>query len=305
MALDTQSDQSSSDQSSNGATAVAEVKESVEEAVSEAGERFELIGRVGWIGKGVVYLLLGFLFLRIALSDRPEHEGHEANQAGVLETIVGTRFGEWLLSALVVGLLLYALWRLFTVVLPGDWSGRALLDRGGYLVSAIIYSFLCITAVDLLTSEQPADADRREDRVVEDLVKDVLSTAYGRAMVVVAGLAVVVVGLVFAKKGIARSFRSELTRLDGVDRSAIEQLGRIGWIARGVSMGLIGGFLIRAGWLHDSEDAAGLDDSIRQLTGSAWGSALASVVGGGFIAYAVFVLLSARHRILRGPKNDH
>ncbi len=277
----------------------------VAEVVSDAGERFEVIGRIGWIGKGVVYLLLGILFVRISVFDAPEATENEANQAGVLETIVDNPFGEWLLAALVGGLLLYALWRLFTVVLPGDWTGRALLDRGGYLISTIVYSSLCLTAFDLLTSDQPEDAGEREDRLVEDLVKDVMSTSFGRVLVMVAGLAFVAVGVVFAKKGIDRSFRSELKRLDGIDGTAIEHLGRIGWIARGLSMGLIGVFLARAAWLHDSENAAGLDDSIRQLTGSIWGVALAAVVGVGFIAYAVFVLLSARHRILKGPTNDH
>lgn len=284
---------------------VADAADAVGEAVADAGERFEVIGRIGWIGKGVVYFLLGVLFVRIAVFDPSDSDDSEANQAGVLETIVENPFGGYLLTALAAGLLLYVLWRLFTVVLPGDWTGRALLDRGGYLVSTLIYSSLCFTAYELLTSDGPNDAGEREDRVVEDLAKDVMSTAFGRFVVVVAGLVFLVIGLVFAKKGFDRSFRSELSYHGGVEGTAIDGLGRVGWLARGLSMGLIGVFLIRAAWLHDAENAAGLDDSIRQLTGSRWGVVLALLVGLGFIAYAVFVLLSARHRILKGPTNDH
>lgn len=280
---------------------------SVDDVIEEAGARFEAIGRAGWFAKGVVYLLLGVLFVRIAVVDAPEATGEEANQAGVLETIAGTTFGGVLLTVLVVGLALYAAWRFMTVIMPGDWTGRALLDRGGYLVSTIVYSVLCFTAVELLAGDPtPAeDPDRREDRLVEDLVADVLSVTLGRVVVSLAGLAFVVVGMVFVRKGLHRSFRSELDHVEGLEGSTLDRLGTVGWIARGASMGLIGVFLVRAAWLHDSEHAAGLDDSIRQLTGSGWGTALAALVGLGFVAYAVFVLLSARHRILRGPTNDH
>ena len=300
-----QLDESPRDESRRSAGEVAgDAAEAVGDAVREAGDRFELIGRIGWVGKSVVYLLLGVLFVRIALFEGSDSTGEEANQAGVLETIAETTRGELLLVLLVAGLAVYTLWRLFTVVLPGDWTGRALLDRGGYLVSATVYAFLCVTAIDLIVSDRPQNPDEREDRMVEDLVKDVMSVAFGRLLVVAAGVALLVVAVVFAKKGISRSYHSELSRLDGVEGTAIDHLGRVGWIARGASMGLIGVFLIRAAWLHDPEHAAGLDDSIRQLTGSTWGTALAALVGFGFIAYAVFVLMSARHRVLRGPTND-
>lgn len=280
---------------------------SIDDALEEAGSRFELIGRVGWFAKGVVYLLLGLLFVRIAVVDAPESTGEEANQTGVLETIAGRSFGGVLLTVLGVGLALYAAWRFMTVIMPGDWTGRALLDRAGYLISTIVYSVLCFTAVELVVGDPtPAeDPDRREDRLVEDLVADVLSVTLGRVVVAVAGLAFVIVAVVFVRKGIRRSFRSELDHVEGLEGSTLDRLGTVGWMARGASMGLIGVFLARAAWLHDPEHAAGLDDSIRQLTGSGWGTALAALVGLGFVSYAAFVLLSARHRILRGPSNDH
>jgi len=71
-----------------------------------------------------------------------------------------------------------------------------------------------------------------------------------------------------------------------------------------MSMGLIGVFLIRAAWQFDSDEAAGLDDSIRQLSTSWYGTTLAMLVGVGFIAYGTFAALSARHRVLQGPTND-
>ena len=69
-------------------------------------------------------------------------------------------------------------------------------------------------------------------------------------------------------------------------------------------MGIIGAFLIRAAWTFDPDDAAGLDDSIRQLAENPFGAVLSAAVGFGFIAYGIFAALSARHRNLEGPWND-
>ncbi len=266
----------------------------------DAGERFAILGRAGWVAKGLVYLLVGVLFVRIALGSS---ESDEANQAGAVEKIAEQPLGRLLLVALGTGLLLYAIWRLFTVVLPGDWSGKALVDRVGYLVSAAIYSSLLVTIVDVIRRAS-SDPDEREDRMIEGLVTDVLSVTAGRTMVIIAGLIVVGIGVVFCRKGLTRSFRDQMSGGDGLEGTLIDRLGTIGWIARGVSMGIIGAFLVRAAWTFDPNDAAGLDDSIRQLAENPFGAALSAAVGFGFIAYGLFAALSARHRKLEGPRND-
>ncbi|MEZ5226975.1 MAG: DUF1206 domain-containing protein [Acidimicrobiales bacterium] len=272
----------------------------IEERAEDAGERFEVVGRAGWVAKGFVYLLVGVLFVRIALGSS---SGEEANQAGAVEKIAEQPAGRVLLVALGVGLALYAIWRLLTAVLPGDWTGRALLDRIGYLVSAGIYSSLLLTIVGVIRQSSSSSGER-EDRMVEGAVKDVLSMTAGRVLVVVGGLVVIGIGAAFIKKGVTRSFRDQMSGDHGIEGTMIDRLGTVGWIARGASMGIIGGFLIRAAWLFDPDEAAGLDDSIRQLADHPVGAALSVAVGLGFIAYGVFAGLSARHRDLEGPRND-
>lgn len=270
------------------------------EATDELGERFESFGRAGWVAKGAVYGLIGLLFIRIAwLGGASE----EANQEGAVERIAGTGPGGLLLVVLAAGLLLYIVWRLFTVVLPGDWTGRALLDRIGYAVSAAVYTSLLVTVVDILVSDGGSDAES-EDRTIERYVKDTLEMPAGRWLVAVAGIVVIGIGVAFVRKGVTRSFRDSISGDHGGERSVIDNLGLVGWVARGVSMFLIGGFLTRAAYLFDADEAAGFDDSIRQIADSTWGSLLAVLVGVGFIAFGVFCIVSARHQELTGPRND-
>lgn len=270
------------------------------QAAEEASDRFHSVGRAGWVAKGIVYSLIGVLFIRIALGSS---DSEEANQAGAIESIAEQPLGRALLIAVGLGLLLYAIWRLFTVVLPGDWTGRALLDRLGYLVSTVVYVSLLITIFGTVRRSS-SSSDEREDRMIEALVKEVLAARAGRTMVIAAGLVVVVIGIVFIRKGWTRGFRDQISGDDGVEGTLINRLGTVGWIARGISMGIIGIFLIRAAWIFDPDEAAGLDDSMRQLASNSVGAALTVAVGVGFIAYGLFAGISSRHRILEGPRND-
>lgn len=170
-------------------------------------------------------------------------------------------------------------------------------------MSTGIYLSLLVTIASTIRNAS-ASADEREDRVIEALVKDVLSVTAGRTMVIIVGLVVIGVGLVFARKGWTRSFRSQISGDDGVEGTLIDRLGTVGWIARGVSMSIIGIFLIRAAWTFNPDEAAGLDDSMRQLASNPMGAVLAVVVGVGFIAYGLFAGLSSRHRILEEPTNE-
>lgn len=278
----------------------SEPTDDLESTVEDVGERFAVLGRAGWVAKGLVYILVGVLFVRIAFGSSGDNE---ANQAGAVEKIAEQPFGQLLLVALGTGLLLYAIWRLFTVVLPGDWTGKALLDRIGYLVSAGVYVSLLITIADIVRTAS-SDSDESEDRMIEGIVSDVLSITAGRTMVILAGLVVVGIGVAFGRKGVTRSFREQISGDDGIEGTLIDRLGTVGWIARGVSMAVIGAFLVRAAWTFDPDDAAGLDDSIRQLAENPFGAVLSAAVGLGFVTYGIFAALSARHRNLEGPRND-
>ena len=273
----------------------------VEEQAREAGNKFEWIGRAGWVAKGIVYALIGVLFLQVAWLGGSEEE---ANQRGAVEQVVETSFGSILLIVLSAGLALYVVWRLFTVVLPGDWTGRALLDRGGYAVSAITYLALLISTIDIILNRSSGSGSGGEDRLIEGLVKDTLAMTAGRWLVAIAGLVAMAIGVAFVHKGWTRSFRDDISGDTGIEGTLTDRLGMIGWIARGVIMDVIGWFLILAAYRFDPDEAAGFDDSIRQLTSTGWGAVLAVFIALGFIAFGVFCIVSARFRDLEGPTND-
>lgn len=272
-------------------------------AARQAASRFRRFGQIGWMAKGLVYALVGMLFIQVALEHGSGGGEAEANQAGAVETVAATQYGAVLLAVLAVGIVLYVAWRAFTVVLPGDWTGMALLKRIGYAVSALVYLSLLASTVEVL-AHRNQDPGATEDRRLEGLVTDVLDLPVGRVLIIVAGLVFMGVGAAFIRTGVTGGYRESMSAGEGgIEGMAIDRLGMVGWVARGLAFFPVGFFLIRAAWTYNPDEAAGFDDSVREIASHPGGAVAAGLVGLGFIAYGLFAALSARYQRLEGPRN--
>lgn len=262
-------------------------------------------GRIGWAAKGVVYGLTGVLALAIVFgsgsSGGSGNSGEEASQSGALARIAENPAGTVLLMVLAVGLAVYALWRIVTILLPADNDAEGWLTRVGYGVSAIVYATLAWTAVSIATAPQPSQQSS-EDARVERITRDFMEMTGGRAIIFVAGAVLVVVGGVFLWKAYDAGFTSQLEGrgIGPLSYRHLVTLGRIGWVGRAGMMALIGYFLCRAAIVFDPDEAQGLDGSLRRAAGSTAGTLLVIVVGVGLVVYGAFCVLTAPQRRLVG-----
>src|SRR5687768_11374626 len=106
-----------------------------------------VLGRVGYVARGVVYIVVGGLAVLAALG---RAEGATTSGKGALVTMFNQPLGTVLLTALAVGLAGYALWRAFDALLDPDRRGcnvKALCVRGAHIGSAIAHGALAVFAV--------------------------------------------------------------------------------------------------------------------------------------------------------------
>ena len=75
----------------------------------------ETLGRVGLVGKGVLYTVIGLLAVQLALGDASSDQG----TTGAIQWIAEQPFGRFLLVALTVALFALAGWRLLDAMV-GD-----------------------------------------------------------------------------------------------------------------------------------------------------------------------------------------
>jgi uncharacterized protein DUF1206 len=247
------------------------------------------LARVGLVARGVVYLVIGVLAVKLALGDG----GKATNQTGALRTIAGQSFGEALLVLVVIGLAGYSLWRLTRAAVGhGAEQQDGAGDRVAALASGIAYGLLCVTAVKILVDAGVGSGTPKE------ATGGVLGWTGGTVLVAAAGAIMIGVAAYQAYKGLARKFLED-AKTGGMSpgvRKGYTALGVFGHLARAVVFALIGYGLIRAAVDYDPEEAIGLDGALRELANASYGPAVLAVVAVGLAGFGIYSIVDARYR---------
>ena len=261
-----------------------------------------VVARVGWVAKGLVYALVGALAMPIAFDSARSDgaAGQEASQSGAIAKIAESSAGKAALWIVAIGLALYVIWRIVTVLMPAQNSAKAWATRVGYAISAIVYAALAWSALSF--AQHDNSQGRTEDSRVETFSRDLMERSGGRWLVGLIGVVLIAVGAYFAHKGATASFRDDLrgTGVGPLRTRHIVRLGQVGWVARALMMALVGFFLIRAAVQFTPDDAEGLDGSLRRLAETSWGSVMVAVIGIGLLIYGAFCVISAPIQRLHG-----
>ena len=264
------------------------------------------IGRAGWFAKGVVYTIAGYLALSVAAkasgwTDSTSTTGdQEASPVGAIKTVAGSSGGTFLLWLLAAGMLLYALWRVVSALLPGSTDAKGWAHRIGYIASAVMYTTFALSAI-ALARRAPENPDG--NKKVTDISQTIMTNALGRIVIGLVGLIVIAVGIYRVSKGVTLDVEDELdmSGMSPARRRWTERLGAIGEIGRGIGFALVGFFLARAALRYNASEATGLDGALRRLALESWGVIVVAVVGVGFAAYGIFCLATFTHRRLQAP----
>lgn len=252
----------------------------------------ERSGRLGLATKGVSYLLVAILSLKVAAGA----EGQTEDRQGALRTLADEPFG-WALIALVAfGFGCYALWRFVQAVFDRDQEGddpKGLAKRAGDFAKGVLYAVLAVGAIAILAGSG-GGGSREEDRATAA----VLDLPLGRWLVGIAGAAIIGAGFFNAYRAVSGSFRKDLREeaMDGAARPWYIAFGVAGHLARALVFALIGFFLLRAAWQYDPDEAIGLDEALQKVASESYGAFLLGAVALGLAAYGLFCLVQARYR---------
>ena len=264
-------------------------------ALRDGGERaapwVERLGRLGYAAKGIVYLGVGVLAAEAAVGAG----GATTGSRGAMRHVHTLPFGDVLLVAVAVGLAGYTLWRLVQAVRDTENQGtspKGMVVRGGYAISGAIYGVLAWTAVELVRGFRT----RGDEAVSREHTAWLLSFPHGRWLVCAVGAVVIGVGVAQLVIAARASFVSKLEILSARARAWATWVGRVGYLARGVVLFLVGGFLITAGVNANPRDARGIGGALREIARQPEGRWLFGAVALGLAAYGVFMLVLARYR---------
>ena len=255
----------------------------------------ERLARFGYAARGVVYAVIGLLAIQTAFSGRGGQSiAQQATPEGALQRIAEQ--SRLLLVLVAIGLAGYALWRFVQGGLDTENKGRdpkGLVKRGSMVVSGIVYSGLAIAAARLASGNGGGSEGGNQG-----FTADLMAKPFGRWLVILAGIAVIVSGCYELYDAWSKKFRNrlKLQEMSADEERLATHTGQFGLAARGIVFLLSGWFLIQAGLRFDPAQAQGLGGALETLARQPSGPWLLGIVALGLIAYGAYSFLQARYR---------
>lgn len=250
------------------------------------------LARAGLVARGVIYVLVGVIAIEVAV----DHSHQQADRAGALQLVGQSPFGAVILWLLVVGFAGMTLWRLSQAIWgsPGP-DGKKASKRLAALARAVFYAAVTF---GILKYAIGLGAPSSSDKQSKDLTATTMHYPGGQVVIVIVGLAFIGGGGYLAFRAWQKKFLKHL-RLEGTSptvRRAVERLGQVGGIARGVVFATAGVFLVVAGVQGNPDKAKGVDSALRALAQTPLGPWLLGVVALGLVLFGVYSGCEARWR---------
>jgi hypothetical protein len=249
------------------------------------------LARVGFVAKGVLYMLIGGLAALAALG----HGGKaDPDKQDALATLFRAPFGRVLLGVIAVGMAAYALWKLVDGI--RDPARRGAIHRIGAIgIAGFTIAIAYSAAMLALANRHGASSSEKS----EHWTAKALALPYGVYLLWAIAGGLVLYGLYQLACAIRAKLDEDLDlgRLSDGARRAVVGVSRFGIAARGVVFCTIGVLLGRAAQHHDPQQAGGLRDSLRELL--ALGRWPFVTIAFGLAAYGIYELVNARYRRIR------
>ncbi len=259
-------------------------KQAAREARSSTPLR--LLARGGYAANGVAHIIIGIIALVISGGGPGE-----SDQAGAFLAIAQAPLGFAALWAMAVLLGALGLWHAAEGVAV---MRRSDLTKWGVRVSewgqAVIFVALGAIAASVALGARP-----NAEQTAQEASRGVLNIPGGPWVLALVGVAIAGGGVAFVVMGVRRSFHDKVAVPDGALGTVVTALGVVGFLAKGVALGVVGVLLVIAAVTVDAETAGGVDGAIRALLDVFGGPFLVAAVGAGFVAYGVFCLFRARY----------
>lgn len=273
-----------------------QVQDAAHTATHHAAPGLEALARFGYASKGVVYGMLGFLALSVALG----RGGQATDTKGALLRLHDLPGGQLLVWALVLGLLGYALWQLLRAALDPEHHGTepaALLKRSGYVLSGGANMALAVFAARVASQGTASHSQNG----TASAANTVLHVPGGQFLLGLVGVALFALAgsQLYTAYGAKFMKRMAFTDVGARYQATLKRVGQLGIASRGVLSAIIGGFLLVAAWRDSAGTVVGVSGALTWLHNQPAGNFLLAAVALGTLCYGAWCLVQAVYRRIR------
>jgi hypothetical protein len=268
------------------------MSDSTQQAAGQAhqSEWLDRAASAGLVAFGVVHLLIGWLAVQLALGDR---EG-SADSSGALHQLAEQPLGTFLVWVVALGMLLLVAWKgLDAAVGYREETDDTKRTRKRVIAAgkAVVYAAIAVSAIRVAVGSGSKSGG------TDSTTAKVMDLPGGQLLVGALGLGIIAVGVALLVMAWKESY---LKHLDGEGRSgdtgtAYRWLGRVGHVAKGLALGIVGGLFLYAAVTLEPKKSGGLDQALVKVLDQPFGPVLLTAMGLGFAAYGLYCFAWARY----------
>ena len=246
--------------------------------------------RVGIVAYGLVHLIIAWIAIQLALGDR---QG-QASTDGALRQLAQTSIGGFLMWVVTFGFAALVLWKLTDAIWGHrDEEGKdRVLGRVGSGLKAAIFAALGYSALQIATGSGGSSGGG-----TDSMTAKLMAMPLGQVLVGLVGLAVVGYAGWEMYKGLSEQFMDKLDAKgqSGDTGKAFVTFGKVGYVAKGIALLIVGGLFVWAAVTHDPKKSGGLDQALQKVLEQPFGAPMLIALAAGIACYGLFTFAWARH----------
>jgi uncharacterized membrane protein len=247
--------------------------------------------RFGYAARGIVYVVVGALAFVAAVDG-----GRTPDSKSALGSLLQMPFGKTLLALIALGLVAYSLWRFLDAALDLDNKGtdaKGWMARLAQIVSGAVHLVLAFSATALaMGTESPSGGGDRTEHWTAALMHQPL----GRWLIGLVGAIAIALGIQHFVKAFRERYKENIRYTQMAQR--LDPLLKLGLVAHGVVVTLVGIFFIWAAWTADPSRAGGMRDALLIVRNADASQTLFTALGIGLIGFAAYCFVEAAFRIV-------
>ncbi|GHA23606.1 hypothetical protein GCM10007103_00820 [Salinimicrobium marinum] len=259
----------------------------------------------GCISTGLIYIAVGVVAILSML--RIKQGG--ADESSLLKYLNDYTWGKVVVWMILFGMLSYIVWRVYESIKDpynygSDLKGKA--RRAGIGLSSIADALIAFSAVVVLIGASDIQEDGRPEQQRE-MVGNMLQESWGSWVIILLGVIVSGTALVQFFYGITRGYRErmDIAHFNKEKRKLIYFFAYTGYLSRGIIIGIIGYFFIRAGLSKNQEYVVNTDKAFNFI-GDHVGLLPFVLVAVGTICYGLFMFaLGITYDVDNDPSGTH
>ena len=258
---------------------------------------------IGCFSTGSIYGSIGVIAILSFL--KLKDGGADENSFFVL--LDGFAFGRVLNWVIIFGAVCFIIWRFYEAFQDPYNIGsdaKALLLRTGAAFSSGADAFIAISALQAIFGQQKAPVNG-QPIMQRSMVAGLLKTDWGRTAVIVTALVLLLTALVLAFYGLSKRFTENIKASDFTKgwTYVVHGIAYAGYLSRGVILGVIGFFYLKAAIKHNSSYVVNTDKAFDFL-GDHMGPVVFVLIAMGTICYGLYMFVLGVHYDVDAGKNQ-